>query len=177
MVGGFKKQRLEGFFFWWNLSSEAIFTIFFGSKSCWGDWIVKSVCSFFQTSGRFVNSRSWGKRHRTSPLLGKTKAPKGLESDDSSEATGLKKGQKRLVFVVKKRGGSEGEVGKPPKFGQEVGRSISLRSPPSNKKLWDKKHQTQISYIVFIYVYLEPICRLFLGLNHHKQGPFPSKQE
>ena len=116
----------------------------------------------------------WGKRHRTSPLLGKTKAPTGLESDDSSEAT------KRAVFVLKKWRVQKGKprffkafgVVKPPKFGQEVGWIMKkgkkltnntpffpkdvysfqsfIRSPPSNKKLWDKKHQTPISYIVCI---------------------------
>eukprot|EP00434_Breviolum_minutum_P025354 symbB.v1.2.022402.t1/scaffold1985.1/size93608/11 len=62
------------------------------------------------------------KRHRTSPLLGKTKAPKGLESDDSSEATGLKqKGAKTGSFCRKKRGFQKVKLGNLQNLAKKLG--------------------------------------------------------
>lgn len=169
MVGGFKKKGLEVFFFLVKSELRSDFHHFFAWKSCWGDWIVKSVCSFFQTSwgGLLIHDLRQASPYQS--FVGQDQSPKRAGKWWQFRGHGIKKkGAKTVSFCRKTRGFQKGKLGwkgfgvmKPPKFGQEVGWimknyaeeedwqttpffNLSIRSPPSNKKLWDKKHQTQI---------------------------------
>lgn len=168
-LAALKKKVWRFFFFLVKSELRSDFHHFFAWKSCWGDWIVKSVCSFFQTSwgGLLIHDLRQASPYQS--FVGQDQSPKRAGKWWQFRGHGIKKkGAKTVSFCRKTRGFQKGKLGwkgfgvmKPPKFGQEVGWimknyaeeedwqttpffNLSIRSPPSNKKLWDKKHQTQI---------------------------------
>lgn len=167
MVGGLKKKGLEGFFFAGEVWALKRFSPFFWFKIMLGGLNRKVFVRFFKRLGEVCQFKKLRQASPYQSFVGQDQSPKRAGKWWQFRGHGIKKkGQKRLVFVVKNGGFQKGKLGNLQNLAKKLGWIISIRSPPAFKQKvvgQETSDTDQISYIVFIYVYLEPICRLFLA--------------